>query len=155
MAGAGPAPNPQARRRARSTAPGTVLLPQSGYSGNVPDWPLTQSTMEELIIWAELWKLPQANAWERFGWAREVALYSRWMVRAEGGNFDAAREARLLSDRLGLSPLALLRLRWEIRPDEEIPGHAQPAAQPAGVTDIRTRVKAVDTDAVEGAGDSG
>ena len=38
----------------------------------------------------------------------------RWKIRAEQGDMKAASEARQWSDRLGLNPLALLRLRVEI-----------------------------------------
>lgn len=68
----------------------------------------------EKLLWAELWKTPQATQWQKLGWNREVAQYVRHKVKAEGGSLDDAKEARQLSDRLGLSPLALLRLRWEI-----------------------------------------
>ena len=149
----GPAPKPADQRRRRNVTPGTVMLPASGYDGDVPKYPLSPARAGESALWRELWTLPQANAWTRFGWSREVALYVRWLLEAEAGDTDAAREARMLSDRLGLSPLALLRLRWEIVPDDQIPGHA-PAPTPAGVTDIRSRVKAVD-DAVERTDDSG
>ncbi len=70
-------------------------------------------------MWAELWKTPQAEMWEQLCWGREVAQYVRWKVRGELGDLDAAKEARQWSDRLGLNPLALLRLRWEIERSEE------------------------------------
>lgn len=72
----------------------------------------------ERSLWAELWSAPQAVAWERLRYHREVAQYVRWKVQAEWGSLDAAREARALSDRLGLTPLALLRLQWQIVEDE-------------------------------------
>jgi hypothetical protein len=90
----------------------------------------------ETKLWREVWKTPQAVAWERLGWTREVAQYVRWKVLAELGDMDAAKEARQLSDRLGLTPLALLRLRWEVVPDEELAerrprASAEPPARPA------------------------
>lgn len=68
----------------------------------------------ERRLWTDVWKTPQATQWEKLGWTREVAQYVRHKVKGEGGSLDDAKEARQLSDRLGLSPLALLRLRWEI-----------------------------------------
>ncbi|WP_435173284.1 hypothetical protein [Actinacidiphila sp. bgisy145] len=65
-------------------------------------------------LWVDLWALPQAQEWERQKWVREVAQYVRWKARAEQGDLDAAKEARQLGDRLGLTPLALLRLRWKV-----------------------------------------
>lgn len=73
---------------------------------------------QEKELWAQLWATPQAVAWERLRWTRDVAQYARWKIRAELGDLDASKESRLLSDRLGLNPLALLRLRWEIAADE-------------------------------------
>ena len=52
--------------------------------------------------------------WEESSAGREVAQYVRWKIRGEQGDLESAKEARMLSDRLGLNPLALLRLRLEI-----------------------------------------
>jgi hypothetical protein len=68
----------------------------------------------EIELWRELWATPQAVAWERLRWTREIAQYTRWATLGESGDMDAAKEARQLADRLGLTPLALARLRWEI-----------------------------------------
>lgn len=68
----------------------------------------------EVDLWAELWSTPQAFIWEQLAWPREVAQYVRWKVRGELGDLEAAKEARMWSDRLGLNPTALLRLRWQI-----------------------------------------
>lgn len=72
----------------------------------------------ERELWAELWATPQAVAWERLRWTREVAQYARWKARAELGDLDASKEARMLGDRLGLTPMSLQTLRWEIVEDE-------------------------------------
>lgn len=72
----------------------------------------------EAALWAGLWALPQAVEWERQRWLREVAQYVRWEARAEQGDLDAAKEARQRGDRLGLTPLAMLRLRWKVVEDE-------------------------------------
>lgn len=72
----------------------------------------------EALLWAELWATPQAVVWERLRWTRDVAQYVRWKILAESGDLDASKESRQLSDRLGLNPLSLLRLRWEISTDE-------------------------------------
>jgi hypothetical protein len=73
-----------------------------------------EASKAELAIWREVWRLPQAAEWERAGCVREVALYARWTALAEAGDLKAAGEARMLSDRLGLNPAALVRLRWQI-----------------------------------------
>jgi len=70
----------------------------------------------ERRIWKDLWSTPMATQWERLAWVREVAQYARLKARAELGDDQAARTALAYSDRLGLSPWALLRLRWEVAP---------------------------------------
>lgn len=75
---------------------------------------LEQSRDAEVALWAELWAMPQAVLWEESHAAREVAQYVRWKIRGEQGDLDSAKEARMLSDRLGLNPKALLQLRAEV-----------------------------------------
>jgi hypothetical protein len=72
----------------------------------------------EAQLWKDLWSTPQSVQWERLRYTREVARYVRHTVLAELGDIGAAKEARQWSDRLGLTPLALLRLRWAIAEDE-------------------------------------
>ena len=73
----------------------------------------------ERDLWAELWGMPQAEIWEESQAHREVAQYVRWKIRGEQGNLDAAKESRMLSDRLGLNPLALMKLRAEVERAQE------------------------------------
>ncbi|PYC83442.1 hypothetical protein C7C46_08905 [Streptomyces tateyamensis] len=109
---------------------------------------LESAARVESELWAQLWATPQAVAWERLRWDREVAQYVRWKVRAEQGDLDAAKEARQLADRLGLNPLAMLRLRWEVADDEVAEQRQQRA--PAAARTPRQRLRVVGTDAVEG-----
>lgn len=90
----------------------------------------------ERELWAELWATPQAVAWERLRWTREVAQYARWKAKAELGDLDASRESRMLGDRLGLTPRSLQDLRWEIVEDEV-------TQQREKTTSARGRIKAV------------
>jgi len=107
----GPAPKPAAQRRRTNAVPGTVTLPATGRCGPPPAWPLDGDAPES---WVTLWALPQAVAWERLRMVDVVARYALVRRAAELLNKDALTEARLLEDRLGLSPMAMLRLRWEI-----------------------------------------
>lgn len=75
---------------------------------------IEQSRDLEVTLWDSLWAMPQAVMWAEAHAHREVAQYVRWKIRAEQGDMKAASEARQWSDRLGLNPLALLRLRVEI-----------------------------------------
>jgi hypothetical protein len=135
----GPAPKPEAqqRRKGRGLANGTTRLPSSGRRGESPTWPLPKPTKRERLLWDEIWTTPQAVAWERLGWVREVAMYIRLLGICEGKKPMAIAliERRQLADRLGLSPLAMLRLRWEIT---DVGDDAGP-----NVVDIASRMAAV------------
>ena len=106
----------------------------------------------ELELWEKLWATPQAVEWEALAWLDEVALYTRWMVLAASGDLAAGKEARQYADRLGLTPLAMARLRWEIAFDAgqqsgapTPPTAPQPGKGKATVTPIddrRSRVAA-------------
>lgn len=97
----------------------------------------------ELALWRELWRTPQAVEWDHGNYHREVAQYVRWKVLGESGDMDAAKEARQFADRLGLTPMALLRLRWSIEPNVEAaaPAPTAPGKEPAkaGVTELSSR----------------
>ena len=118
----GPAPKPPGTQRHRKPQPGTVKLPAAGRSGEVPKWPLDGKPPP---VWRELWKLPQAVAWERYHLERVIARYALVLGDAERGDRYLAAEARQLEDRLGLTPMALLKLRWEI-------GEPETAAEAGG-----------------------
>lgn len=130
--------------------PGTVTLPMEGYAGDIPEWPLDSVSEGELKRWERVWRCPMAAQWIRMHIDLVVARYVRVTLQVEEGNDSITvagsnlhSEARQLEDRLGLSPLALLRLRWEIAPAEK-----------AEVTPIKERstrrLKAVDHSAVAG-----
>jgi hypothetical protein len=87
----------------------------------------------ELELWEKLWVTPQAVEWQALGWLEEVALYTRWMVLAASGDLDAGKEARQYADRLGLTPLAMARLRWTVAFDDaKQQGSPSPAAPTEG-----------------------
>lgn len=114
----GPAPKPAAERRRRN-APmaNTVKLPAEGRSGPAPAWPFAS---DEPSQWADLWATPQAVAWDRLGWIRVVARYALMLdsVESENPSVPMLAEVRQLEDRLGLTPMSMLRLRWEVAVDE-------------------------------------
>ena len=142
----GPAPKPDATRRRRN-APlaNTLRLPVEGRKGDAPSWPLTGDAPS---IWSELWATPQSVAWERLGWTRVVARYVHVLTLCESPDSMSVgllAEARQLEDRLGLTPMAMLRLRWEVAADEVAEQRATKPAQ-----DPRKRLKVADGDAVAG-----
>ncbi len=114
----GPAPKPEEQRRNRSKPAGGSerWLPVEGRSGPAPAWPLGAQTKAQGELWVELWATPHAVAWEELGWVRTVARYTKLVLEAEKRDAKAAllAEVRQMEDRLGLSPMAMLRLRWRI-----------------------------------------
>lgn len=138
----GPPPkHPDQRRRRNATVPMTQL-PAAGRQGAPPVFPLPKVTDERLTaleaeIWAELWSTPQAVAWERLRWTRDVAQYARLKAAGELGSMKAVAESRHLGDRLGLNPVAMLKLRWEVAPDEL--GEVR-ATRPAGKKRANLRI---------------
>jgi hypothetical protein len=106
---------------------------------------VAEQEQREHAVWADIWRSPQAAAWARLGWVRDVAQYVRHKVLAELGSMEDAKEARQWSDRLGLNPAAMLRNRWRVSSDEV--GQAREARRPsavpaAGASSLRDRVQA-------------
>lgn len=93
----------------------------------------------EKKLWRTMWATPQAAQWEKLGWTRDVAQYVRHKVLGELGVLEDAKEARAWSDRLGLTPMSMLRLRWQVTSDEVAEQRAArpPAAvKPAASGDV-------------------
>lgn len=116
----GPAPKPNARRR--NVKPTSTQLPAAGYDGPTPAWPLGKASSAEKDAWEALWCTPQASEWVRLSATRTVARYVRALVVAEKRDTTAFHlsEVRQLEDRLGLTPMSMMRLRWEIAPAEVV-----------------------------------
>ena len=93
------------------------------------------------MYWRELWEMPQAVAWERLGCLREVALYCRLAIEAEDGDLRAGKDMVALGDRLGCTPMAMVKLRWEIAPDQI----AQRRAENTSPAPKLKRISAVDS----------
>lgn len=140
-----PPPKPDGQRRRRNAVVAMTQLPAGGRKGPAPKWPLlTGASDVELDWWKRLWKKPQAVAWERHAMHESVARYCRVLAVFDVGSLSPTvmAECRQMEDRLGLNPLALLRLRWEVTADELGERRAErPAA---------ARPKVVDPGAVAG-----
>lgn len=112
-----PGPAPSRNPRRQNARPEWRRLPAGGRSGKPPAWPLAVAmTKNESELWTQLWASPQAEAWEALGWFRVVARYTRVTIAAEKRGAAAAllAEVRQLEDRLGLNPMSMRRLLWEI-----------------------------------------
>ena len=86
----------------------------------------------------QAWRTPQAVAWDRLRWTRDVAQYARHKAKGELGDLEHAKEARQWSDRLGLNSQALQRLRWVISDQPALkPVPSPPPGPPAPVRRLR------------------
>jgi hypothetical protein len=96
-----------------------MRLPAEGRQGSAPEWPLSEASAEELEIWGSLWRTPQSAAWPP-GWTRTAARLARILAEAEKPEARASllSETRQLEAALGLSPVSLARLHWEIEPTQ-------------------------------------
>jgi hypothetical protein len=133
---------PSFQPREHKARVGPVLLPAEGRQGDPPRWPASgRQTGAERQAWADLWHTPQAVAWERLGWTREVARYCRLLVASEKPGATAAvhAQATALADRLGLSPKAMRLLLWQVVSDEVTEQRGQAEASP-----VRERLRAVE-----------
>ena len=127
----GPPPDPNSLRQAKAAeAGGWKTLPAEGYSGEVPEWPLTEATPREETIWDDLWAKPQAVMWAELAQALEVALFCRTLAEAErpDARADIKKMVRGYLDSLGLSVSGMLRNRWKIAPASEVAALEAPAA---------------------------
>ena len=121
MAGKGPAPmKARDQKRRPNATSGFKRLPHEGRSGDPPVWPLpelddSQLAALEAVEWARVWGLPQAVEWERMRCETLVAMYVRVFVKASltGGDTKLLSEMRQLDAKIGLSPRAMMDLRWE------------------------------------------
>lgn len=147
-----PLPKPADQRRRRN-APlaNTLKLPKAGRQGPPPKYPDGKLSAADAKVWAELWATPAAAAWELNNYRRVVARYLR-MMRASDEALAAGEpsatllgEVRQLEDRLGLTPMSMLRLRWEIDDSDEV---AEARSERPATRSTRQRLKAVDPGAV-------
>ena len=143
----GPPPKPAGQRRRTNPTIAMTQLPSEGRQGEPPEWPLAATAAFDEDTWRDLWSTPQAAAWERLGvgTVRLVARYVVLLAEADVGEPKAAAEVRQIEDRLGLSPLAMLRLRWEVAVDEVATARAGRAATAqSGAAGARARLRLAD-----------
>jgi hypothetical protein len=137
----GPAPKPEGQRRRRNAVAASLRLPAEGRSGPPPKWPLLGRAPR---LWAELWTTPQAAAWERLRLERLVAKYVqdsldvaalRSVMNRTGEPVKQYASLKTRVDRLeaelGLTPMGLLKNRWEIVTDEVSQKREESTATPA------------------------
>ena len=112
---AGPPPKNPSERRRRNATPGFEQLDPDGRVAPAPKWPLGTATPAENKKWEELWRLPQALKWEEMHAEDVVALYVRALIAVSNEmEPKLMNEVRQLDNKLGISPLAMRGMRWEI-----------------------------------------
>lgn len=122
---AGPMPKDPSQRRRRNATPGFELLPAEGRQGPAPAWPFGKPTADQKAKWDELWHLPQAIKWEQMHSEDSVALYviALFAYLEDPSSTQAPKrlgEVRQLDAKLGISPKAMLNIRWTIAPKDSI-----------------------------------
>ena len=89
-----------------------------------PEWPLgPEQTPRQMVLWAELWRRPQAQEWHRLGLKDEIAMLVVYASEAElpHGTRDSRTLYRQHRELLGLSTAGMARLRWKIATEDENP----------------------------------
>jgi hypothetical protein len=121
--GTGRYPKPDGERLGHSPSPvfGWTILPPA-RTEPAPDLPEPPPWLAELkgwpvstrAEWKRLWETPQATQWDQTG----LTLHSWALMKAKGDllgpNASMLGELRQIEDRHGLSPKALLQLRWKV-----------------------------------------
>lgn len=121
MAGGGRYPKPDGERRNRAERQfDWTVLPFEGRVGEppaLPKWrPWTEQTVE---WWADLWSTPQATMWDPSGRSLHALalLHHELMLdqhREQSRASSISAEMRQHEDRHGLTPKAMLQMRWRV-----------------------------------------
>ncbi len=135
----GPLPKPAETRQRRNapTYPETAL-PAEGRQGPPPPLPSFKDWHPRTLeAWAAWWATPQAVLWDQTGKTlhRWALLYDVLVVDPSAPPSVQAQLIQL-EDRHGMSPQAMAKLRWAVKPSEP----EVPAVVPQAKTDRRRRV---------------
>ena len=139
----GPAPDPNALRRLRKgDQQDWTVLPAEGRAEPAPDWPLTDATERELVLWERWWRKPEALLWENDGSADYVALTVRMFAEAEVTKASAEnrKTVRMMMADLFLTRDAKVRAR--IRVEDAEPAEHVSVVKPMRAS-ARDRLKVV------------
>lgn len=138
----GPPPDPNSGRSDRRGVSLTAL--PASYDKAAPVFPLPDLSVREAEVWAETWRLPQANAWAlpSESWrVRSVAMWVRLSVRCEDPEASASLLGQLhrFADQIGLTTAGLAEMGWRVAPDE-VAGQAEKRSSPVVRQERRLRV---------------
>lgn len=140
----GPKQDPNALRRSRKDDAQWTTLPAEGRGEPAPDWPLTEATPRELVLWERWWAKPQALIWEADDTTDYVALTVRMFAEAEVTKASAEnrKTVRMMMADLYLTRDAMDRAHIRIAVDEVAEKRAEKPA-PKAPTSARDRMKVV------------
>jgi hypothetical protein len=128
-------PKPDDERvRRNSPTFGWVDLPSTGRDGPAPELPRGVRQWGKITrdAWEKLWASPQATQWDPTGrtlWAWAVCHHD--LVQEEMKPAPLLAQMQSIEDRHGLSPKAMLQLRWRVV-DVEPADAAPPAPDSVG-----------------------
>jgi hypothetical protein len=110
-----PKPDGERRNRAERQLDWT-MLPFEGRAGDPPALPKWRDWTEQTLEWwAELWSTPQATRWDPTGRSMHtMALLHHELMTDAGNASKLSAEMRQHEDRHGLTPKAMLQLRWRV-----------------------------------------
>lgn len=104
-----------AARRDRKDDAAWITLP-SVFDGESPAWPFEPDNVDEVDMWARLWRMPQAEQWAALGVSDQVALYVRSYLEAKAPDASAGLRTAVIrmAGELGLTIPGMRMLRWQI-----------------------------------------
>jgi len=115
----GPPADPAALRRDRKDDKEWLTLPLR-FDGEVPEFPLSDSSAAERELWSKLWDKPQASMWSALDLGLQVAAYVRAFLRSVEPDAAVGLIAPVLrmEAELGISTVGMNALRWKFAADE-------------------------------------
>lgn len=140
----GPPPDPNALRRLRKDDAEWTTLPGEGRTEPAPEWPLTEATGRELVLWERWWRKPEALIWEVDDSTDYVALTVRMFAEAEVEKASAEnrKTVRMMMADLYLTRDAKDRARIRIAADE-VTAKREERQEPPKRSSARDRMKVV------------
>lgn len=127
----GPPANPNSLRSAKRGSEWTRVPRTARVGKETPDWPayIPEPSDEELALWIDLWKKPQATLWIRDQIENQVAMYCRLFISSmQPGGFVTEKTAaeRMAGSLLLTTPALLAAKIMIVDPEgEETVGPAQ------------------------------
>lgn len=126
---AGRYPGPDAQRRHRNALEfGWVALPPAGRKGKAPALPSFRPWQKATREWwRDMWRTPQAVMWDPSGRSlHSAAILVDELAIGERAPAPLIAELRQQETMHGLSPKALLQLRWLIVDESKLEARLRP-----------------------------